>query len=147
MRIDLGDLRQRSDSFLQSESVWMASTNKASDESRRSNGSALLNIGPAGSRPGHTRLTLMFCIMLNYSHLGFRINTRSCFLAKVVWWNNWSLFIWSALAAFAFVWKTHSVWSSVGFCSSHKSSIFLSGQNWQATWSYGTLYHNRVIMQ
>lgn len=40
------------DSFLQSESVWMASTNKASDESRRSYGSALLNIGPAGSRPG-----------------------------------------------------------------------------------------------
>lgn len=108
----------------------------------------------------NTHIQYMFCMIQNYSHLGtFRIlhkhithfslkfQTASCFLTNVVWCNNMSLFIWSALVASAFVWKTLSVWRSVGLCSTHKSSIFVSGQNEQPTWSYGRLYHYIVITQ
>ena len=60
----------------QSESVWMASTNRASLGSRRSNKFALLNIGPAGSRPGQKRNTAEFLIQTIHP---YRVNNvRLC---------------------------------------------------------------------
>lgn len=58
-------------------SVWMASTKRASPESRRSSRLALVYSGPAGSRPGRTHMSGPFHVSCK-NHRGLTTHLPSC---------------------------------------------------------------------